>query len=173
MRPVVVLDLLAASPLVTETLPGWTWVVAAVAVLLGVAAFSRRRRRAAPSEQPIAVAVTARGVSVSRPGAGASRVDWSQLVEVLVLTSSDGPLADDVFLLLRGADGSACLVPSPMGGDLVRRLVRLPGFDHERFIGAMGSTTEAGFRCWAGRPGDALAAAEEPPAEEAGASGHP
>jgi hypothetical protein len=119
VRPVVVLDLLAASPLVTETLPGWTWVVAAVAVLLGVAAFSRRRRKAAPAEQPNSVAVTARGVSVSRPGAGVSRMDWSQLVEVLVLTTSDGPLADDVFLLLRGADGSAC-----RGGRSVRAPLR-------------------------------------------------
>ncbi len=168
-----VLGLPAASALVAGVLTGWTWVGAVVAFLLVAAAFARLRRSTAPPGQPVSVAVTARGVSVSRPGRETARVDWSQLVEVLVLTSSDGPLADDAFLLLRGADGSACLVPSPMAGELVRRLVRLPGFDHERFIGAMGSTTEAGFRCWAGRPGDALVAAEEPPPDEAGASAHP
>ena len=171
MKPVVVLGVLAVSALVAGVLAGRTWVGVAGAVLLGSAAIVSLRRRKAPPEQPFSVAVTARGVAVSRPGAETSRVDWSQLVEVLVLTSSDGPLADDVFLLLRGAEGSACLVPSPMAQELVRRLVRLPGFDHDRFIGAMGSTTEAGFRCWAGRPGDALVAAEEPPPGQAGESG--
>ena len=171
MRPVVVLGVLAVSALVAGVLAGRTWVGAAGAVLLGAATLARLWRRTAPAEQPSSVSVTARGVVVSRPGAETGRVDWSQLVEVLVLTSSDGPLADDVFLLLRGADGSACLVPSPMAQELVTRLVRLPGFDHARFIAAMGSTSEAGFRCWAGRPGDALVAGQEPPAEEAGASG--
>ena len=146
----------AASALAGAVLAGWTWTGATVAVLLGVAAFARLRRRAPEPERPFAVGVTDRGVVVSRPGAEPARVDWSQLVEVLVLTSSAGPLADDVFLLLRGADGSACVVPGPVSEELVGRLVRLPGFDHERFIQAMGSTTEAGFRCWAGRPGDAV-----------------
>ena len=66
-----------------------------------------------------------------------------------------------MFLVLHGADGSSCLVPSPLATELVPWLVRLPGFDHEKFITAMGSTSEAAFVCWTGRAGEALVAAGE------------
>ncbi len=163
MRAVAVLSALAAGALVLGAALRHPLAGALIAGLLCLAAVARARAvRVAPAGE-VQVVVTPDGVTVAPPGSQPSSIGWAQLVEVAVVTTSDGPLADDVFLLLRGADGSACLVPSPLAADLLARLVRLPGFDHERFITAMASTSDAGFLCWRGRPGEALVAAEAPP----------
>jgi hypothetical protein len=133
---------------------------ALTALLDGVAA--KKTPRSGPSPETISVAVTSQGVTVSRPGASPGQVGWDQLVEVAVVTTSAGPVEDDVFVVLRGADGGSCLVPNPVAKELVPRLLRLPGFDHEKFIAAMGSTSEAAFVCWTGRLGDARVVAELP-----------
>jgi len=148
------------------------FLVVALAVL-GIAALTARRlsgngRSARPVGESSSVAVTSEGVTVSRPGMPPGRVAWDQLIEVAVVTTSAGPFADDVFLVLRGADAGSCLVPNPLANELVPRLLRLPGFDHEKFITAMGSTSEAAFVCWTGRPGDGKVAAEAPPPSDGG-----
>jgi hypothetical protein len=141
-------------------------VMPGITALITRGAASRMRSSGRPLAEQISVAVTSDGVTVVRPAAAPAGVRWSQLVEVAVVTTSAGPLADDAFLVLRGADAHTCLVPNPVATELVRWSVRLPGFDHERFIAAMGSTSEAAFVCWTGRPGEALVAAREPPASE-------
>jgi hypothetical protein len=137
---------------------------ALTSLLDGVAA--RRTPRSRPAAETISVVVTSQGVTVSRPGISPGQVGWDQLVEVAVVPTSAGPVEDDVFVVLRGADGGSCLVPNPVAKELVPRLLRLPGFDHEKFIAAMGSTSEAAFVCWTGRLGDAVVAAGPSPEED-------
>lgn len=76
-------------------------------------------------------------------------VRWDELASVELLTTDDGPLADDVFWLLLSDDGG-CAVPgsSASSGDLLARLQCLPGFDNEAVIRAMGSTQQARFQLW-------------------------
>jgi hypothetical protein len=140
----------------------------ALTAVLARGVATRVRRSGPTPAETLSVAVTSKGVTVSRPGTPPGHVGWDQLVEVVVVTTSAGPREDDVFLVLRGADGGSCLVPNPVAKELVPWLLRLPGFDHEKFIAAMGSTSEAAFVCWTGRPGDARVAAEEVPAPGAG-----
>jgi hypothetical protein len=77
-------------------------------------------------------------------------VRWSDLQEVAILTTDEGPYADDVIWLLAGTDGG-CAVPSETDGmnELLPRLQQLPGFDNEAVIRAMSSTADARFVCWA------------------------
>lgn len=65
------------------------------------------------------------------------------LAEVALMTSSRGPVEDDVFILLTYADGSTKVVPLD-DADLLTELQALPGFDNETFIKAM-SVTEDGM----------------------------
>jgi hypothetical protein len=67
-----------------------------------------------------------------------------------VLTNDEGPLLEDVFFALLGPGGAGFLVPQGADGSqvLVERLLKLPGFDEQRFIEAMGSTTNRKFVCW-------------------------
>lgn len=77
-------------------------------------------------------------------------VAWSDLESVEILTTCDGPFAEDVFFLLFAADGKGCAVPhgAAMETDLLARLQALPGFDNMAAIAAMGSAVERRFPCW-------------------------
>jgi hypothetical protein len=89
-------------------------------------------------------------------------VAWSALVEVWIITTSEGPAVDDFFFILRAEDGTGCAVSSMLAGDLLQRLQRLPRFDNTQVILASGSTEDARFVCWTGSPGEGLVAAALP-----------
>jgi len=57
-------------------------------------------------------------------------------------------LLDDVFWVLVGESGG-CVVPSESDGadNLLSRLQKLPGFDNEALISAMGCTEDRKFLC--------------------------
>jgi hypothetical protein len=78
-------------------------------------------------------------------------VRWDELEEVGIITTDEGPFAEDVYWILvaRGGNGG-CAVPSGAEGAdaLLARLQELPGFDNEVVIRAMASTENARFVCW-------------------------
>ena len=76
-------------------------------------------------------------------------IEWSDLKEVTIITTDEGPFVDDVFWVLSGSE-SGCLVPSEADGvqELIAYLQRLPNFDNEAVIKAMGSSENAKFVCW-------------------------
>lgn len=116
--------------------------------------FSRRRRAAPAGAGPAgpgaaAVAFDDERVTRTLPDGRTESVRWDDLTAVVVETTDQGPFVDDVVWILAGTD-SGCLVPSetPGMGALLERLARLPGFDNEAVIAAMGSTENAVFPCW-------------------------
>ena len=77
------------------------------------------------------------------------QVDLSELEQVRVMTTDDGPYAEDVFFVLIGAAQTGCVVPQgAMPDQLLERLQQLPGFDNAALIQAMSSTDNAEFICW-------------------------
>ncbi|HEV3002616.1 MAG TPA: hypothetical protein VGW75_17905 [Solirubrobacteraceae bacterium] len=105
--------------------------------------FGRKQRR-----EPSGVEVDERGVRLVRPDGTTESVTWEALAEVRVMTTSQGPFADDVFFVLDGGD-HGCVVPQGlMPDELLIRLQSLPGFDNAKLIEAMGSTADAEFVCW-------------------------
>lgn len=76
-------------------------------------------------------------------------VQWADLIEVGILTTDEGPAADDVMWMLLGTDGQGCAIPSDLEGmeQLLHRLQQLPGFNNDAVIEAMGSTSNAKFVC--------------------------
>ena len=77
-------------------------------------------------------------------------IAWSDLREVGVLTTDEGPWVEDVFFALIGPSAAGFLVPQGSDGSqaLVERLLKLPGFNELLFIEAMGSTANRKFVCW-------------------------
>jgi len=111
--------------------------------------FSLFRRRKA--RQPDRVSLTDEAVTRVRPDGIEETIRWDALCEVGILTTDDGPMQEDVFFLLIASDGkSGCVVPQGAEGcdRLLERLQKLPGFDNEAVIKAMGSTSNAKFMCW-------------------------
>jgi hypothetical protein len=96
------------------------------------------------------VAFDTEQVTRTLPDGRTERVRWADLQEVDILTTDEGPAADDVIWMLLGKNDSGCAVPSETEGmkELLPRLQELPGFDNEAVIKAMGSTNNAIFVCW-------------------------
>jgi hypothetical protein len=99
-------------------------------------------------ERPFpSVAFDDESVTVARSYAKRESVQWRDLQEVRIVTTSAGPFAEDVFFVLVGRK-SGCVVPHSKVDPLLPRLQALPGFDNAALIRAMGSADEAVFTVW-------------------------
>ena len=88
-------------------------------------------------------------VRCESPDGSVQSVSWEDLQEVLIRTTSDGPLNCDVFWVLGGSH-SRCVIPQGATGeqDLLSRLMQLPRFDNDAFNQAMSSAEDQSFVCW-------------------------
>ena len=114
---------------------------------MSIFSFFRRSKVRRPDQ----VSFTDDAITRIRPDGIVESIRWDVLCEVGILTTDDGPLQEDVFFLLIASDGkSGCVVPQGAEGcdHLLERLQKLPGFDNEAVIKAMGSTAHAKFVCW-------------------------
>jgi hypothetical protein len=119
------------------------WVAVAMAVVAALGLWPVVQRARAQPEPPMPLSFDDEAVR----WAGTS-IRWDELAEVTIVTTEEGPFVDDVFWVLRAADGRELRVPSETAGDLLGRLQELPGFDNEAVIRSMGSTENARFVAW-------------------------
>jgi hypothetical protein len=110
----------------------------------------------APKER---VVIDGLGVTRELRGRRSEKITWANLIGVDIVTTAEGPFADDFFFVLHAADSGGCAVANTLGGGLLERLQRLPRFDNMAVILASSSTADARFVCWTGAPGEALVAA--------------
>ena len=76
---------------------------------------------------------------------------FDDLAAIVIETNDTGPWGEDVIWHLFGrAEGSCLSIPQAAEGfsPLLERLQRLPGFDNEQVIAAMGSAALNAFLCW-------------------------
>jgi hypothetical protein len=89
-----------------------------------------------------------------RTSFGTSKVDsirWDEVDEIALITSESGPTGDDVVWVFADATRSKVtgIAPTSTGFPaLLEELQRLPGFDHEALLLAMGSVTLERFVVW-------------------------
>jgi hypothetical protein len=97
----------------------------------------------------VSVEMDEQGVRRVRGGKILEAVEWAELDEVAIWTTSEGPATEDVYFVLRGVEDRGVVVPSEAAPEgLLERLQQLPGFDSGKVIEAMGSVEEAVFVCW-------------------------
>lgn len=95
------------------------------------------------------VEITDRFVRRTLDNGRIEEVGWQELTEVRIITTADGPFADDVFFVLIGVRGNGCVVPhSAASHEFLCRLQQLPGFDHEKVIEAMCTVADRQFLLW-------------------------
>lgn len=82
-------------------------------------------------------------------------ITWSRLVRVVIMTTDEGPFAEDWYWVLIADDATGCAVGHTLACDvdLLATLQRLPGFDNSKVLEAAGSTSWNEFVCWQGHPG--------------------
>jgi hypothetical protein len=76
-------------------------------------------------------------------------IQWIDVIQIVVVTTDQGPFVQDVFLEFRG-HGQSCVIPTDAEGfeGLFEVFKRFEGFKYETFIEAMSSTDYAEFVCW-------------------------
>jgi hypothetical protein len=92
-------------------------------------------------------------VSVRRPDGQVQVLPLPELQEIAIVTNDSGPGGADVWWVLTGkSSGLGCTFPGGATGeqDVLQLVQQLPGFNNERFIQAMGSTSNAKYTCWSG-----------------------
>ena len=85
------------------------------------------------------------------PDGKTESIRWDELHEIGIVTTDEGPWVDDVFWLFLNADSSkGCAASNDAVGfpALLERLQRLPGFNDEAVVQAMGSTVNDRFVVW-------------------------
>ncbi|VVE55659.1 hypothetical protein PHO31112_05018 [Pandoraea horticolens] len=90
-------------------------------------------------------------ITVTFPNGRTRSVNWDVLTKIVIRTTDEGPVVDDVFWELYVGD--ALKLAYPQHADSDHRLLkamqeRLRGFDNEVVIEAMGSTGNANFTAW-------------------------
>ena len=77
------------------------------------------------------------------------------LVSVDIVTTGEGPMAEDLFWVLSDAMGQMAAIPGGAEGSgaLLDTLGSLEGFSHTKVISAMSSTENARFEIWRRRQG--------------------
>lgn len=97
-----------------------------------------------------ALEVDDEGVRRLEDGQVTARLAWHDVHQVRVVTTADGPVDEDFFWVVSGADGRDVIsVPNGLAQDeLVPRLLRLEGFDHDRLVESLGSVSPATFVVW-------------------------
>ena len=127
------------------SLPNWIQIIGSLALLLLAVRFFNFRRTVKTDR------VLFDNLMITNASADGETqsVRWDDLQEVGILTTDDGPAAEDVHWILLGASGR-CAVPGGAKGmnELLVRLQQLPGFNNEAVNKAMGSTTHNNFVCW-------------------------
>ena len=128
------------------SVPDWLLIAGPVALLLLVFRIFNFRRTVTPDRVHFDDVTI---MSTLASGGETETVRWDDLQEVGIVTTDEGPVKEDVFWILLGANGR-CAVPGAAEGmkELLDRLQKLPGFDNESVIRAMGSTENAKFVCW-------------------------
>ena len=82
-------------------------------------------------------------------------IAWDEVDEIVIVTTDDGPWADDLFWLFMSRDGAkGCAVSNGADGfqPLLEKAQALPGFDNDAVIRAMGSATNQRFVVWKRAP---------------------
>ena len=99
-------------------------------------------------------------ISRTRPDSVIESIKWKDLHEVGIVTTDEGPMEEDVFLILLNKDATdGCSIPQFSTGfqELLIRLQELPGFDNQAVIDAMGCTSNNRFVLWKSGAGEPVA----------------
>jgi hypothetical protein len=91
-------------------------------------------------------------------------VRWTDLREVVLVTTQGMNVAEDYFYVLAGTGKSGVLVGQHLAAqyDLLSHLAKLPGFDHRGIATAMGETGNQRLLLWRAKPLDGQAEPRSP-----------
>jgi len=115
-----------------------------------------KKQKPAPSEQNLnttnlKVIIDQEGVRVTRLNGKVEEIKWDDIGEISIITTSDGPFMDDVFLCLSSVGGrTGCAIPSTADGynEVYDLVSKFEGFNFQKYIDSMSCAIDAKFVLW-------------------------
>jgi len=79
-----------------------------------------------------------------------SKFSWTDLAAVRIVTTDQGPFMEDVFFVLETKQGQCIVIDhsASLASGLTDQLAKLPCYNFQAVIEAMGSTDNASFLVW-------------------------
>lgn len=113
-------------------------------------------RRRAASVSRVHVTSDDKTITINDGAGGVTKLPWSDLANVAVVTTQLGPFEDDLFWILTDRTGRQLpLIPMGSKGEdalLLAMQGRLSGFDNMAVVEAMGSVSAGLFQIWPAAP---------------------
>lgn len=135
----------------------WGWLVVTLLSIAALYSYLRPQPKGLIPESLYKVTFDEHAIVVTDPRGGTQRVAWTDMTRVAVRTTDEGPFLPDVFWEIHAAgDDPAIVFPGGATGEnelLAELQRRLPNFDNDQMIAAMGSTDNAYFPLWSTTPG--------------------
>jgi hypothetical protein len=133
-------------------------VVIGVILVLGIVVTRRSKsRRTCPEGKGLypeclyEISVENEEFVIKQPSGETTHLPTSELTKVVIITNDSGPWGADVWWFLFGSNKElGYTFPGGATGEskMLEYVQKLPGFDNQVFIRAMGSTSNAEFVCW-------------------------
>ena len=111
--------------------------------------FNKLFRKREPDSPQERIIVNPDSIVVRTTGGEAETLAWSDVDQIEIVTTDEGPAKCDVFLVLTSGD-KALSVPqdSPAYQEVYDLVTQWEGFDFRQVIHAMGSAENARFLVW-------------------------
>lgn len=97
------------------------------------------------------IIIDQKGVRITRLNGKVEEIKWDDIGEISIITTSEGPFVDDVYLCLSSVDGkTGCAIPSMAEGynEVYDRVSKFEGFNFQKYIESMSCTADAKFVLW-------------------------
>ncbi len=102
-------------------------------------------------EELYIVSITEEGIGCEHPEKGKEFLKWSEIEEVEVRTTDEGPFLPDVWYVFKDSH-SSCTIPQGAKGfdsDTAFSIFgKFTDFNYENFISSMSSSENKIFLCW-------------------------
>jgi hypothetical protein len=108
-----------------------------------------KRKESRNPEDDFNVTVSDRSVRVQHPVAGTCEIRWSEIRQIKLINTDQGPWTPDIWLALIGNDLN-CVIPHGAKGfdEVVERISKYGGFDNHAFGMSMCCAENAEFVLW-------------------------
>lgn len=93
--------------------------------------------------------ITDEYIKVTHPGQPEEKINWSEIEEIKLINTDEGPFLPDVWMVLIGSDKGCSIPQGSKGWDDVYDIVsKYKGFDFDNVIKSATCTDNAEFSVW-------------------------
>ena len=126
-----------------------TIIYAVIIIAIIIFEIRKSKKKHKEPEEYYTVTITEDFIRVEHPKQKTEEIAWSDIEEIKLINTDQGPFLPDVWLALLGRE-TGCLIPQGAEGydTVYDRVSKYEGFDFENVVKSMGCVDNAEFLLW-------------------------